>query len=82
MQILSCTNLRANLVKIMTDVAMNHTPIMVKQGDAEPVIMMSLSDFESYEETAYLLKSPVNRKRLQESVDQIEVLIKKRQQNA
>ncbi|WP_336164814.1 type II toxin-antitoxin system Phd/YefM family antitoxin [Acinetobacter sp. 85] len=34
--------------------------------------MISLDDFNAYEETAHLLKSPANAKRLRDSIAQIE----------
>jgi antitoxin YefM len=33
--------------------------------------MMSLEDYESLEETAYLLRSPKNARRLREAIDQL-----------
>jgi antitoxin YefM len=34
--------------------------------------MMSLEDYSSWEETAYLMRSPANARRLAESIEQIE----------
>jgi len=36
------------------------------------VVIMSLEDFEALEETAYLLRSPKNTRRLIESIAQLE----------
>ena len=82
MHTLSYTNLRTRLAEVMTEVADNHAPVIIKRGNTEPVVMISLSDFESYEETSYLLKSPINRQRLKDSVDEIDALIQKRLQHA
>ena len=81
MQTLSYSSLRVHWAKIVSGITMNHAPVVIHDGETEPVVIMSLSDFEAYEETAYLLKSPSNRKRLQESVDEIESLIRARQQD-
>lgn len=35
-------------------------------------MIVSLDDYESLKETAYLLRSPVNARRLLESIDQLE----------
>ena len=36
------------------------------------MVMLSLEDFEALEETAYLLRSPANAKRLLESIHSLE----------
>ncbi len=38
----------------------------------EPVVIVSLDDYESLKETAYLLKSPANARRLLGSIDRLE----------
>jgi len=50
----------------------NHKPIMVTRQNGKPAIVMSVEDFSSYEETAYLIASPKNAKRLNEAIAQIE----------
>jgi antitoxin YefM len=45
--------------------------IITKKG-TEAVVMMSLEDYEAMEETAYLVRSPRNAKRLLESIEQLE----------
>jgi antitoxin YefM len=37
----------------------------------EPVVMVALSDYESLKETAYLLRSPENARRLLASIDRL-----------
>lgn len=37
----------------------------------ETVVLMSLEDYESLDETAYLLQSPRNTRRLLESIEQL-----------
>ncbi|MDB4597569.1 type II toxin-antitoxin system Phd/YefM family antitoxin [Akkermansiaceae bacterium] len=44
---------------------------MTRKRD-QAVVMMSLDDYESLQETAYLLRSPANAKRLRKSIDQLE----------
>ena len=67
----SYTVARNTLAKLMKKVCSNHAPIRIIRQNAESVVMMSLEDFQSYEETAYLLRSPASRKRIEESLDQI-----------
>jgi antitoxin YefM len=82
MQTLSYTALRTNLAETMNRVVNNHEAILIQRSNTEPVVMISLADFESYEETAYLLKSPKNRERLLESMNEVEALIQAKQKNA
>jgi antitoxin YefM len=72
MKITSYSALRKNLVKVMEEVCDDYAPIMVTRQNAKPVVMMSLAEYESLEETLYLLRSPKNAARLAESIAQIE----------
>ena len=62
----------------MQKVCEDHTPVVITRAKAEPVVMISLSDFEELQETNYLMKSPANARRLLEAIDEIENLINKR----
>jgi antitoxin YefM len=46
--------------------------VIVTKKSSESVVIMSLEDFEALEETAYLLRSPKNTRRLIESIAQLE----------
>jgi antitoxin YefM len=56
----------------MDKVCDDHAPVIITRKAARPVIMMSLDDYEALEETAYLLRSPKNARRLLESIVQLE----------
>ncbi len=75
METISYTSLRSNLAEKMQAVSNNHTPLLITRKNTEPVVMISLSDFNSYEETAYLLQSPKNRERLLESIQELDAMI-------
>ncbi len=72
MKILSSTELRKNLSKMMDLVNDDHEPVIVTRARGKPVVMLSLEDYDSMDETAYLLASPANRKSLLESIAQVE----------
>ena len=72
MKVMTYTSARQNLAKTMKSVCQDHSPIIITRKASEAVIMMSLDDYEALEETAYLLRSPKNTKRLIESVAQLE----------
>lgn len=72
MDTITYTSARGNLAKTMKKVCDDHSPVVITRKTAEPVVMMSLEDYQALEETAYLLRSPKNAFRLLESVAQLE----------
>ena len=71
MKAISYTAARENLASTMDKVCEDHNPVIITRNRDQSVVMISLEDFESLEETAYLLRSPANAKRLAESVAQL-----------
>ena len=72
MKTITYTSARGNLAKTMSMVCDDHSPVIITRKTAQPVVMMSLEDYESLEETAYLLRSPKNARRLLESIAELE----------
>lgn len=72
MDAISYTNARSNLAKTMEKVCEDHAPVIITRRNESSVIMMSLEDFQALEETAYLLRSPKNARRLLESIAELE----------
>ena len=72
MKALSYTALRRTLAKTMERVCNDHEPIIITRKSEGAVVMLSLENYESLEETTYLLRSPQNLKRLVESISQLE----------
>ncbi len=56
----------------MDRVCADHTPVIITRNRDQSVVMLSLEDFESLEETAYLMRSPANAKRLLEAIHALE----------
>ena len=56
--------LRANLKEALDEVCEDHEPLRVERKNGDAVVVISESDFNSLEETAYLLRSPENARRL------------------
>ncbi len=71
MNILTFSEARASLKTVMDDVCKDHTPSVVTRVNGEHVVMLSLEDFNSIEETLYLLGSTNNASRLMESIAQL-----------
>src|SRR5690348_1101252 len=64
---ISASEARSRLFPLIQEVNDNHEPVRInsKAGDA---VLMSADDFDSWQETIYLLRSPVNARRLMEAV--------------
>lgn len=72
MDAISYSAARANLAKTMDKVCADHAPIIITRKNESPVVMLSLEDYQAMEETAYLLRSPANARRLLESIAELE----------
>jgi len=72
MNAISYTAARENLASTMDRVCADHTPVIITRNHDQSVVMLSLEDFESLEETAYLMRSPANAKRLLEAIHALE----------
>lgn len=73
MDAITYTAARASLADTMDRVCEDHEPVIItRSGGERAVVMMSLEDFKSLEETAYLLRGPKNARRLLESIAQLE----------
>jgi antitoxin YefM len=74
MESITYTTARANLAKTMDRVCDDHEPVIITRSGETSVVMLSLEDFNSLEETAYLLRSPKNAKRLLEAIIELGTL--------
>ena len=71
MDTISYSHTRQRLAEIMDRVNDDHAPILITRQNGRAVVMMSLDEYNALEETAYLLRSPKNAKRLMTSVEQL-----------
>lgn len=73
MRATSYSDLRRNLASELDRVVEDHEPVVITRGRGKPpAVLLSLEDFGSYEETAHLLRSPRNAKRLLQSIAELE----------
>jgi len=63
---------RENLASTINRVCEDNAPVIITRNRDQAVVMLSLSEYESLEETAHLLRSPENAKRLLRSIEQLE----------
>ena len=66
------TAARANLARTMRRVCVDHEPMIIFRNDQPSVVMLSLEEYNALEETAYLLRSPRNAKRLISAIESLE----------
>ena len=71
MDAISYSAARANLATTMDRVCNDHEPLIITRGGQQSVVMLSLEDFKALEETAYLLRSPANARRLLGATEQL-----------
>lgn len=64
---ISASEARQRLFPLLEQVNTDHEPVRIrsKSGDA---VLMSADDYDSWQETVYLLRSPENARRLMEAV--------------
>jgi antitoxin YefM len=66
------TAARENLASTINRVCEDQAPVVITRNRDQAVVMMSLAEYESLQETAYLLRSRANARRLLESIDALE----------
>lgn len=64
---ISASEARSRLFPLIQQVNDDHAPVRItsKSGDA---VLMSADDYDSWQETIYLLRSPANARRLMEAI--------------
>jgi antitoxin YefM len=72
MDAISYSTARANLASTMDRVCNDHEALIITRNGAQPVVMLSLEDYQSMEETAFLLRNPANAKRLMSALAQLD----------
>lgn len=71
MDAISYTAVRANLASTMNRVCRDHEPLIITRNKEQSVVMLSLEDYKALEETAYLLRTPANARRLLSAAAQL-----------
>lgn len=71
MDAITYSGARANLARTMDRVCNDHEPLIITRNGEQSVVMLSLEDFQALEETAYLLRSPANARRLLSATTQL-----------
>jgi antitoxin YefM len=72
MKTMSYTESRARYAEVLDGVVNDREEVVVTRAGHEPVVIVSLEDYESLRETAYLMRSPVNARRLLDAMERLE----------
>lgn len=70
MKEVSYSEARQNFASILSTVCEDNVPVYINRKNGERAVMISVSEYESMDETAYLMRSEANKKHLQKSIKQ------------
>lgn len=70
MEITTYSNFRQHMKAFLDKVLSSHAPLFVSRANGEDVVVMSKADYESMQETMYLLSSAKNAERLLRGIEE------------
>ena len=72
MRTMTYSESRARFAETLNAVTDDREEVVITRAGHEPVVLVSLDDYQSLKETAYLLRSPENARRLLASIERLE----------
>ncbi|MFE6746837.1 type II toxin-antitoxin system Phd/YefM family antitoxin [Kitasatospora purpeofusca] len=72
MKTMTCSESRARYAEVLQAVTDDREEIVITRAGKEPVVIVPLDDYRALKETAYLLSSPANARRLLSAIDELE----------
>lgn len=72
MRTMTYSESRARYAETLTAVVEDREEVIITRAGHEPVVIVSLDDYQTLKETAYLLRSPENARRLLSAIDRLE----------
>lgn len=72
MRTMTYSESRARYAETLNAVVDDREEVIITRAGHDPVVMVALEDYESLKETAYLLRSPANARRLLASIERLE----------
>jgi antitoxin YefM len=71
MKAITYTAARESLAATLDEVCRDRAPVVITREGDRAVVMLSLEEYESLKETAYLLRSPANIRRLLRAIESL-----------
>ncbi len=71
MRLTTYTDLRTHLKTYCDEVAESREPLVIQRRNGADVALVSVDELAGLEETAHLLRSPNNKRRLLESIEEL-----------
>lgn len=72
MKTMSYTESRARYAQVLDGVTNDREEVIITRAGHDSVVIVSLEDYESLRETAYLMRSPANARRLFDAMERLE----------
>jgi len=72
MTVISVTEAKENLEKVIERVMADAEPAVLRTDSGDEVVLLSMNEFNSWNETVYLLSSPANAANLRKSIAEAE----------
>jgi len=72
MEIVNYSEARSSLKQLMEQAVEYHSPIAITRKNADPVVMISLEEYNSWQTSLYLFSTKKNRTRLLQAMEDIE----------
>ena len=72
MRTMSYTESRRNYAKVLDSVVDDREEVVITRAGHDPVVILALDEYQGLQETAHLLRSPDNARRLLEAIERLE----------
>lgn len=72
MKVMSYSESRATYAEVLSDVVDDCEEVVITRAGHDPVVIVSLAEYESLKETNYLLQSPANARVLKQRIERLE----------
>lgn len=72
MKSMSYSESRKRYAEVLDSVVQDREEVVITRIGHEPAVILSLHEYESLKETAYLMRSPANARRLLNAIESLE----------